>query len=715
MKKYNFIHSCFRILLMVFLITGCVHDDKYENPDLSGYQCRNTAYYTDPAQAFVRWTIHDLKLNTAGEVITENAYIEGYVSSTDESGNIYKTLYIQDAPENPTEGLTVSIDLVSSYTWFPQGSKIYIQLKGLAVTSYGNVKQLGQITSFGTRIPEKEIPGHIFRDCSIRADIVPKKLTISQFADHQALIGCLIQLDNVEFDEKALCTSFAPAGETVSKTIGQGWNMQTQSYEKRAVVRNSGYASFANRIIPSGRGKFIGILSRYNSDYQLYINKLSDLDMENTGQSSADPHFPRLDGKTSDPCRFSTDGLTAKSVAELKQLAGNLSPGSLMQVAGDFYLKVRVSANDQTGNFYKCLYAQDATGGIRININRTELYTEERFSVGKDLYVKLKDLYIRNLNGELQLGSGDASGTVSYRIRDEEVFRYFFDSHTLPEPVAAVERTISQLSTEDIGRWVRIRNLQFISSDLGRTYADGPYPSNTTLEDCSGNRVILRTNGRAVFGLKEASTIEVAGGKGDIQAIVSIFNDTYQLWIPQLSDIAFTSPRCDGTFPAVLPVLYSDNFTAGGFPAGSDWTSVSVSGNQGWTTSNQGNGIDYYAMMSGFIGSGNTNEDWLISRAVSLAGKTKAAVSFTSDVKYSGNALQFYATEYYTGNPATTVWMQLYPVLDTNTGAFGDWVNSGNVSLNAFAGKNVRVAFRYTSTDSASAIWEIDNFKIKAQ
>lgn len=715
MKKYNFIQPCFRILLVVFLAIGCVHDDKYENPDLSGYQCRNAAYYADPAQAFVKWTIHDLKLKTAGEVITENAYIEGYVSSTDESGNIYKTLYLQDAPENPTEGLTVSIDLVSSYTRFPQGSKIYIELKGLAVTTYGNVKQLGRIASSGTRIPEKEIPDHIFRDCNIRVNVIPKVLTIAQFAGHDELIGCLIQLDNAEFDERALCTNFAPDGETANKAIGQGWNMQTQSYEKKAIVRNSGYASFANRIIPAGRGKFIGILSKYNSAYQLYINKLSDLDMENTGQSNTDPHFPRLDGKTSDPCRFSADGLTAKSVAELKQLAGNLSQGGLIQVTGAYYLKVRVSANDQTGNFFKCLYAQDATGGIRININRTGLYTEERFKVGKELYIKLKDLYVRNVGNELQLGSNDASGAVLYRIKDEEVFRYFFDSHTLPEPVAPAERTISQLSMADVGRWVRIRDLQFISSDLGRTYANGPYPSNTTLEDCLGSRVILRTNGRAVFGLKEASTIEVAGGKGDIQAIVSIFNDTYQLWIPQLSDIVFTSPRCDGTFPAVLPVLYSDTFTAGGFPAGSDWTAVSVSGAQGWTTSNQGNGTDYYAVMSGFTGSGNANEDWLISRSVSLAGKTKAAVSFISDIRYSGNALQVYATEHYTGNPATTVWMQLYPVLDTNTGAFGDWVNSGNVSLNAFAGKNVRVAFRYTSTDSASAIWEIDHFKIKAQ
>jgi len=117
--------------------------------------------------------------------------------------------------------------------------------------------------------------------------------------------------------------------------------------------------------------------------------------------------------------------------------------------------------------------------------------------------------------------------------------------------------------------------------------------------------------------------------------------------------------------------------------------------------------------MNGFAGGNNVNEDWLISKSVSLVGKTKAAVSFTSDVRYNGNALQVYATENYTGNPATTNWVLLPATLDTNSGAFGDWVSSGNVDLSAFLGKNVRIAFKYTSTTSAAATWEIDDFRIK--
>uniref|UniRef100_UPI00260D0EE5 choice-of-anchor J domain-containing protein n=1 Tax=uncultured Chryseobacterium sp. TaxID=259322 RepID=UPI00260D0EE5 len=164
-----------------------------------------------------------------------------------------------------------------------------------------------------------------------------------------------------------------------------------------------------------------------------------------------------------------------------------------------------------------------------------------------------------------------------------------------------------------------------------------------------------------------------------------------------------------------LPTIYSEAFAAGGFGPGSDWTAVSVTGAQAWNTSNQGNGSNYYAVMNGFASGNQNNEDWLISKAVSLVGKSQAVVNFTTDVRYAGNALQVYATDNYTGNPATTTWTQLSPVLDTNINAFGDWVSSGNVSLNAFLGKDVRIAFKYTSTTSAAATWEVDDFKIKAQ
>lgn len=673
-------------MITALFITGCVHDDKYDEPNLDGYECKTADYYTSTNNGFVKWSLHDLKQIALNTPIADKAYIEAYVSSTDETGNIYKTLYIQDEAENPSEGLTVSVDAVSTYTKFPQGSKVYIELKDLAISTYGGVKQLGMITPAGTRIPEKEVGKHIVRDCNVRKNIVPKIMTSAQMISaNDQYIGCLIQMNNAEFDSRILCTNYAPSGVTVDRAIRDNSTTTTR------VVRNSGYASFANQILPAGNGKFVGIYSKFNSTYQMYINKATDLDMKT---------FPRIDGITANPCEYSDNGLTTKTVAEVKQLATI----PLTLITGDFVLKAKVTANDKSGNLFKYLYVEDATGGIRINIDKADLFNDPRFNVGKEVYVKLKGLYVGAVSGEIQIGS-PFSGAVG-RIAEVDVYKYFFDSNKPTTAVTATERTISSLTTADVGRWVKIKNLQFIDGDLDKVYASGGV-TNRTLQDCSGNNMILRTSNFADF----AGTV-IEAGKGDVYGVLSVFNGTYQFWITNILGADLDDPRCDGSVYVPLPTLYNDNFAAGGFNA--DWTTANVAGTQIWGTSNQGNGTNYYAVMSAPLGN-PANEDWLISKAVSLVGKTKAAVSFTSDVRYSGNALQVYATENYTGNPTTTTWVLLPAALDTNNAAFGDWVSSGNVDLAAFLGKNVRIAFKYTSTTSAAATWEVDDFKIKGQ
>ncbi|MGI9652376.1 DUF5689 domain-containing protein [Chryseobacterium sp. RLHN22] len=686
MKKYNSILKYIFVMFAALIITGCVHDDKYDEPNLDGYQCADLTATMTLTQLRAKYT-------TATYVFPDdsNDIVEGYVSSTDETGNIYKTIYIQDKPENPTQGFVISVDAVSTYTKYPQGSKIYIKLAGLALGTYGGVVQLGVKDAAGSttsvaRIPEKLVPARIFRSCSIRENIIPKKMTSLQMVSaNDQYIGCLIQMDNAEFDSRILCTNFAPNGVTVDRIIRDNTTATTR------VVRNSGYASFANQILPSGNGKFVGIYSKFNSTYQMYINKVTDLEMTK---------FPRIDGIASNPCEYSDNGLTQKTVAEVKQLA--TSPLTL--ITGDFVLKAKVTANDKSGNLFKYIYVEDATGGIRINIDKADMFNDPRFVVGKEVYVKLKNLYVGAVSGEIQLGS-PFSGAVG-RIAEADVYKYFFDSKKPITAVTSTEKMINEFTTADVGRWVKIKNLQFIAGDLEKVYASGAV-TNRTLEDCSGNKVILRTSNFADFA---GQVIE--GGKGDVYGILSIFNGTYQLWITDVLGADLDDPRCDGSVYTPLPVLYKDDFAAGGF--GGDWTTVNVAGpNQFWNTSNQGNGSNYYAVVNGVLG--NINEDWLISKTVSLVGKTKAAVSFTTDVRYSGPALQVYATENYTGDPATTTWVALPASLDTNTAAFGDWVSSGNVDLAAFLGKNVRIAFKYTSTSSAAATWEIDDFKIKGQ
>ena len=673
MKKYFSIIRFF-ILASVFILTGCVHDDKYDAPDLSG-NCQDL-------KATI--TLEAAKSLAQNTTITTDAVIEGYVSSTDQSGNIYKTIYIQDDPTNPTQGFVLSVDAVSTYSSYPQGAKVYVKLKGLAMGTYGGVKQLGFMDN-GTfdRIPEKMVPTSILKSCTAKVTITPKVMTLADMKTaNDQYIGCLVKVQNAEFDAKVLCSTFAPDGYTVDRQINQKIGTTTTS----RIVRNSGFASFANQKLPSGNGNFIGILSKYNSTYQLYINNVTDLsDMKN---------YPRIDGIAADPCTLDTTA-TAKTVAEVKQL---YTTGNLNQITGNFFVKAKVTANDETGNLYKYIYVEDATGGIRVNINKTNLYQDPRFKVGKNLIIKLKDLYIGVSGGEFQIGQ-PFNGNIG-QIAELDVYKTFFDSNEAATAVVATEKTITNLTTADVGRWIKIKGLQFIDTDLGKTFAAGS-TTNRTLEDCSGKKIILRTSNFASFA---GATLD--NGKGDVYAILSIFNGTYQLWIPKQANADLEGIRCDGTLP-VYETIFSDAFASL-----SNWTAVNVSGTQVWATTTFGNPAPSAIM----DGKGSANEDWLVSKKITIPSTYKEIFfSFETDGRNAGSLLEVYITDNYTGSVSTTSWTKTNPALDTDLANFAGFVNSGKVDISSFKGKDIVVAFKYTSTSTSvpSTTWEVDNFAVK--
>ena len=676
MKKYFSIIRIFILSLSVFL-TSCVQDDEYTTPDLQG-KCQTLT----PTK-----TIAEVKkaYENNSATITDDIIIEGYVSSSDESGNVYKTIYLQDAPENPTQGLVVSVDAVSTYTSYPQGSKVYIKLKGLAFGKYGNVLQVGYMNvdpvtnkdTFG-RIPEKLVKEHLVRSCAPKAKIVPKVITLSQLSSSiDPLIGALVQVNNAEFPINLLCNVYAPNGTSVDRRIVDPTRPADASTR---VVRNSGYATFASDQLPSGNGTFIGILSKFNSTYQFYINRVSDLNMKG----------PRLDG-TTPSCTFNTTGKTMKTVAEVKAYFS----GTLAQIPDNAYLKAQVTANDKTGNLFKYIYVEDKTGGIRVNIDMESLYADPRFFVGKQVLINLKDLYVGSVNGEVQLG-GLFNGNVG-RVLANDVYKHFFPTTDFTE-VVATEKTITGLTDADVGRWIKIKDLQFIIDDLGETYS-----GKRTLEDCSGKTIALNTSSYATFSGDQLDT-----GKGDVYAILTKNNTAYELWITNRLGADLDGNRCDGTLP-VFTTIFSDAFTNL-----SNWTAVNVTGTKVWTTTTYGNPAP-----SAYMDGGRAlNEDWLISKKIAIPSDYSAiSFSFETDGRYNSDpnvpSLEVYVTDNYTGSVDPNNWTKKTVKLDTDLNAYAGFVGTGKIDVTEFKGKDLVVAFRYRSVAGFSTTWELDNFSVK--
>lgn len=275
----------------LFALQSCVKTDDYATPDIT---C------TDKFPA-TNHTLTDLSAlgktaPNANDVIQQDFIVEGYVSSNDESGNIYKTLYVQDAPSNPTQAIEVDIDAGSLYTKFPLGSKVRINAKGLIVQkTAGNVKLGSYDPSYPIgRINPNALPNYMARVCGndgypVVAQMIPVEFNSFTDAQKPENINKLVKINNVQFKDDALGTAAAPNNFTDSNPAPSSGITERGLVDKAGgsiVIRNSGYANFANtpmRPKYEGSGSITMILSLYStSTWQGYIRDTNDLKLDGT-------------------------------------------------------------------------------------------------------------------------------------------------------------------------------------------------------------------------------------------------------------------------------------------------------------------------------------------------------------------------------------------------------------------------------------------------
>jgi len=136
------------------------------------------------------------------------------------------------------------------------------------------------------------------------------------------------------------------------------------------------------------------------------------------------------------------------------------------------------------------------------------------------------------------------------------------------------------------------------------------------------------------------------------------------------------------------------------------WTFVSVEGNKPWNiASYSGN---HYAYANGY--NGGANEQWCISPAFNLDNYENVALTFRNAKNYSGPDLQLFFSNNYNGqNPASATWTELE--FSKSTGSFA-WAESGEISLTNFSGTSCHIGYKYTSTETEAAAWEVDDITL---
>lgn len=473
MKIYKSQQKIIGLLLLVNLFTNCVKDQNFLTPTISCNEPNITA--TNTLQQ-----VKDMYTYGSAIVIDTDVVIEGYVVSSDKSGNIYKTLSIQDKPENPTSAIKIAIDETNLYTKYDIGRKIYIKLKGLAVGySFGSI-QIGQAVGGElARISSFKVKNHIFRSCEV-AEIIPKKVTISALSKN--MLEMLIEIENVQFKSNDLGLSYANIEntETVNRML-ESFNSNCNLVGE-VPIRNSGFSSFKNKLLPEGRGSVVAVLGNFYDDFQLYLRDEEDVEF------------------IEQRCAYSnvfTPNITLSAIKELYQ-------GTTVEfgINNNYIIEGYVVSSDENSNFKEKLVIQDAienpTTGIQILIESDAIF--EQYNIGDKVFVKLDKLYMSKNNGVLTVGY--PSGNKITKIDAEEIGSFIYNSGENFE-ITPKEILISEsLNSSHENTLVTILDVQLVESELGKafTYFSGNNNGTRTLETCGEIiKLSVFTNGDAIF------------------------------------------------------------------------------------------------------------------------------------------------------------------------------------------------------------------------
>jgi nucleic acid binding OB-fold tRNA/helicase-type len=274
--KLNLLKPVAIALLTAFAITSCVKDDDYDIPDPNGK--KPLPDYSGQVVSFANVLT---KVTASVATYTADEAIEGYVISSDEGGNFYKKIYIQNADKN--QGLSVAIDKSGLYTEFPVGAKIQLRLKDLTTQLNNSAIEVGYGTytapksgrvSVGT-MAEAIYKKHLF-DTGERKTVaeLAKVSNSIQEVSTDAHVDQLITLKGVHFPTDAV-------GKTLydkNNALGNATNYKlTDANGKTIIFRTSSYAKFKDEKVPAGEVEVTGVLTKFNKDYQFMISNYADL------------------------------------------------------------------------------------------------------------------------------------------------------------------------------------------------------------------------------------------------------------------------------------------------------------------------------------------------------------------------------------------------------------------------------------------------------
>lgn len=240
--------------------------------------CSNSDDLTAPTPTFheatANITLDGLynKATDSVQLYTEDDILEAYVTSSDEGGSFYKSISFQD--EKGTKGFSIPVDMNNSNTYISPGRKVFIYLKDTYIAkSHGSILigalhegAVGRMRS--QDFYKKVLPSNV----QVDETSLMKTVTLEQLKnDHY--INTLVEVKDTHFDPAAFGKPFYDD----TNTVGGATNVNLLDATGSLIFRTSEFAKFANEIIPKKVATIRGVLTKFNSDYQLMARTFNDL------------------------------------------------------------------------------------------------------------------------------------------------------------------------------------------------------------------------------------------------------------------------------------------------------------------------------------------------------------------------------------------------------------------------------------------------------
>lgn len=315
------------------------------------------------------------------EQITQPTIIRGKVVSSDEAGNIFKQVVIDDG----TSAISLAINQYSLYQTFPYGQEVAFNLEGLYIGRYQGLMQIGERTLYDnnygiTFAPLQEITYQIIGKPT---EVIPVDASLSTL--HEALFNQskllkwqsrYIKLTCIEFNEPNVPFVSTNDYTATNRLIYDASLLQL-------VVKTSCYCNFKSSLTPVGVGSIYGILSYYNGTWQLMMNSLEDL-----GGFDPNNHIERPGSNPNpDPVDVPLGDGTESSPYNVAKVLELNNPGTLNWVEGyivgymDTYTPcftlpantktcILIADRNDINDFNYCIPVQlPPTSDVRMNLN----------------------------------------------------------------------------------------------------------------------------------------------------------------------------------------------------------------------------------------------------------------------------------------------------------------------------------------------------------